>query len=226
MKVDVMLEVVRSKFARDSSLQQKLLATQNQLIVEGHTGDKFWGGKANHLGNILMRVREELRVEQQQVSFHAIPVDTSAEEVSVKTKRTWKGSSDRQALFQDQVAAWVDGDALAPASPAAGKADLTTQSARSSEASNALQADDQAAGDAQEILPSAFVAWLRSALEREGCASDAEGLICCVEVILGALVEDPSQDPQEALSSAAELLRQDAPLTASELPAWWAVASL
>merc|ERR1719265_2512971 len=61
MKVDVMLTVVRSKFSRDEDLQRKLLATKDQKIVEGHTGDKFWGGKANHLGNILMRLREEFQ---------------------------------------------------------------------------------------------------------------------------------------------------------------------
>eukprot|EP00929_Paragymnodinium_shiwhaense_P107528 TRINITY_DN7366_c0_g1_i1.p1 TRINITY_DN7366_c0_g1~~TRINITY_DN7366_c0_g1_i1.p1 ORF type:complete len:408 (-),score=41.76 TRINITY_DN7366_c0_g1_i1:762-1985(-) len=62
MKVKVMEEIVRSKFQRDVSLAAKLLATGAQKIVEGHTGDKFWGGKANHLGNILMKVRSELRV--------------------------------------------------------------------------------------------------------------------------------------------------------------------
>lgn len=61
LKTSVMLQVVRSKFENSSVLAQKLVNTGSQTIVEGHTGDKFWGGKANHLGNILMRVRKELR---------------------------------------------------------------------------------------------------------------------------------------------------------------------
>merc|ERR1719265_1183358 len=68
MKVDVMLTVVRSKFSRDEDLQRKLLATKDQKIVEGHTGDKFWGGKTNHLGNILMRLRDELQAVQRMPS--------------------------------------------------------------------------------------------------------------------------------------------------------------
>ena len=60
LKVDVMLAVARSKFARDADLRKKLRATCGQKLVEGHTGDKFWSGKSKHLGNILMRVRDEL----------------------------------------------------------------------------------------------------------------------------------------------------------------------
>ena len=60
LRTKVMLDVVRSKFNRDPTLAVKLIATGAQQLVEGHTGDKFWGGKRNRLGNILMKVRNEL----------------------------------------------------------------------------------------------------------------------------------------------------------------------
>lgn len=65
VKVDVMKEVVQSKF-EDPELMQKLLDTHNEEIVEGNTwGDTFWGvykGQGeNMLGKILMEVREEAR---------------------------------------------------------------------------------------------------------------------------------------------------------------------
>lgn len=60
MRVKVMGTIIRSKFARDPRLQELLTSTGNQKIVEGHTNDKFWGGKRNHLGNCLMRVRDEI----------------------------------------------------------------------------------------------------------------------------------------------------------------------
>merc|ERR1719265_2656821 len=103
MKVDVMLTVVRSKFSRDEDLQQKLLATRSQKIVEGHTGDKFWGGKANHLGNILMRVRDEV-----QILVPAAP--TLLEAGSANAKPRHKGDSNRQALFQSHMEMWLHVD--------------------------------------------------------------------------------------------------------------------
>eukprot|EP00933_Yihiella_yeosuensis_P078893 TRINITY_DN9084_c1_g1_i1.p1 TRINITY_DN9084_c1_g1~~TRINITY_DN9084_c1_g1_i1.p1 ORF type:complete len:435 (-),score=75.88 TRINITY_DN9084_c1_g1_i1:508-1812(-) len=58
IRVKVMEAIVLSKFTRDEALMAKLVKTGNQTIVEGHTGDTFWGGKVNHLGRILMKVRE------------------------------------------------------------------------------------------------------------------------------------------------------------------------
>lgn len=63
-KVKFMEVIVRSKFARDPKLTKDLLDTADKKVVEGHTGDKFWGGKANHLGNILMKMRQEARLSQ------------------------------------------------------------------------------------------------------------------------------------------------------------------
>ncbi len=65
IKLDVMLELVRRKFATPY-LRARLLETGSVELVEGnHWGDRFWGvckgAGENHLGRILMQVREELR---------------------------------------------------------------------------------------------------------------------------------------------------------------------
>lgn len=66
VKLDIMAEITRRKFNQDSELGAKLLETSNQKLIEGNTwGDQFWGvcnGKGeNHLGHILMQIRDELR---------------------------------------------------------------------------------------------------------------------------------------------------------------------
>ncbi len=65
-KLAVMELVVRDKFTRNPDLRAKLLATHHAQLIEGNTwNDQFWGvcnGKGeNHLGRILMKVRDELR---------------------------------------------------------------------------------------------------------------------------------------------------------------------
>jgi len=71
IKLDVMEEVVRYKFDQPL-LRQLLLATGDEELVEGNTwGDDYWGKVwdkvqnawvgSNHLGLILMKIREELR---------------------------------------------------------------------------------------------------------------------------------------------------------------------
>lgn len=69
VKVPITESLVRQKFTRHSSLKRLLLATGNQEIQEGNTwNDTFWGvslptGEGrNELGEILMRVRRELRI--------------------------------------------------------------------------------------------------------------------------------------------------------------------
>jgi ribA/ribD-fused uncharacterized protein len=64
VKVDVMYQIVKDKFTRHRKLRELLLSS-NEELLEGNTwGDTFWGvcrgvGQ-NHLGRILMRVRDEL----------------------------------------------------------------------------------------------------------------------------------------------------------------------
>lgn len=68
VKVGIMEEIVRAKFMQNPELAEKLLATGDKVIVEGNTwGDTCWGVDSrtgqgeNHLGKILMKIREELR---------------------------------------------------------------------------------------------------------------------------------------------------------------------
>jgi ribA/ribD-fused uncharacterized protein len=70
IKLKVMYEVVYSKFSMDDNLKSRLLATGDAKLIEGNNwGDFYWGvcrgvGE-NHLGKILMRVREEMKNENQ-----------------------------------------------------------------------------------------------------------------------------------------------------------------
>lgn len=70
VKLDVMLWGIREKF-KNEELKELLLSTEGEELVESNWwGDKFWGvskGEGeNHLGKILMRVREELiKVEKK-----------------------------------------------------------------------------------------------------------------------------------------------------------------
>jgi len=65
IKIAVMKEAVWRKF-EDPQLREKLLATGDAKLIEGnHWNDRFWGvckgvGK-NHLGQILMEVRNKIR---------------------------------------------------------------------------------------------------------------------------------------------------------------------
>jgi len=71
IKWNVMLTLVRLKFHNNAILKQALLDTGDAEMVEGNTwGDVFWGvcnGKGeNHLGKILMKVREEIKTDDEQ----------------------------------------------------------------------------------------------------------------------------------------------------------------
>ena len=68
VRVPIMEEIVRAKFSDHEDLKALLLATGDALIEEGNTWhDTFWGVDAksgrgqNHLGKILMKIREELQ---------------------------------------------------------------------------------------------------------------------------------------------------------------------
>lgn len=68
IKLDVMRKIVSDKFFTNVSnidLQQMLISTGDMYLEEGNShNDRFWGtvkGEGeNHLGKILMQVREEL----------------------------------------------------------------------------------------------------------------------------------------------------------------------
>jgi hypothetical protein len=213
MKVDVMLDVVRSKFSRDANLQQKLLSTKNQHIVEGHTGDKFWGGKANHLGNILMRVREELRVSHGSTATQTVMEQDDDDDAHSKCKARSKGNDDRQSQFQDQLKAWVNDTEACNQSfeetsvevrLALEKQDIAAVGAHSSDAI------------AEHQLASGFMAWLRSTLE-DFSDVDVECLMCGVEVIL-----DAPEDLSEALENVSDMLSQENVMVSkAELEVQW-----
>ncbi len=66
VKLSVMHELVLQKFSGNKVLKAELLATGTAPLVEGnYWRDAFWGvyqGKGqNHLGKILMKVRDQLR---------------------------------------------------------------------------------------------------------------------------------------------------------------------
>lgn len=66
INLQIMHDLIKQKFERYPELRQKLLDTGDQHLEEGNNwGDTFWGiceGKGeNHLGKILMKVREELK---------------------------------------------------------------------------------------------------------------------------------------------------------------------
>lgn len=66
VKTQVMREAVLNKFLTHADIQAILISTANELIVENSPCDYFWGcGEDrtgdNHLGKILMSVRQEIR---------------------------------------------------------------------------------------------------------------------------------------------------------------------
>lgn len=71
LKLIYMREFLRQKFA-PGELRDKLLTTGTETIVEGNTwGDTFWGvcnGKGeNHLGKLLMEIRDTVRLEDSSL---------------------------------------------------------------------------------------------------------------------------------------------------------------
>ena len=66
IKLNIMNELVDLKFTQNKHLAHKLLETGDAILIEGNTwNDTYWGvcrgtGK-NHLGQILMRVRNKLK---------------------------------------------------------------------------------------------------------------------------------------------------------------------
>lgn len=87
VKVGIMREIVFAKFAQNPDLAEKLLATGDELLQEENKwNDRFWGtvnGEGeNHLGKILMEVRESIRTATAE--FGALPAQ--AEEPAPKSE--------------------------------------------------------------------------------------------------------------------------------------------
>lgn len=82
MKRDIMEDLIRQKF-QDPVLKAKLLETGDEQLIEGNTwGDVFWGVTRgvglNHLGKILMKVRDEIRQASQEAQATTTPVQLEA----------------------------------------------------------------------------------------------------------------------------------------------------
>jgi ribA/ribD-fused uncharacterized protein len=65
VKLDIMTEIVKAKVMQNEDVKERLLKTDNKQIFENSPWDKFWGlgsdGKGqNHMGKILMEIRQEL----------------------------------------------------------------------------------------------------------------------------------------------------------------------
>jgi len=70
VKITVMREAVLQKFLAHREIREVLLLTRDETIVENSPTDYFWGCGAdqtgeNHLGKILMSVREQLKAGEQ-----------------------------------------------------------------------------------------------------------------------------------------------------------------
>lgn len=66
---EIMLSVLRMKFDQHESLRRELLATGEAVLVEHTKNDSYWadggdGTGMNRLGELLMKVREELRTQK------------------------------------------------------------------------------------------------------------------------------------------------------------------
>ena len=67
VKLGVMEDLLRQKFTR-TAYTPALLRTGGRDLIEGNTwGDRFWGvcngSGLNHLGELLMKIRDELKCE-------------------------------------------------------------------------------------------------------------------------------------------------------------------
>ena len=72
VKDNIMYEIVKEKFTQHEDLKRRLLETGDEELQEGNNWyDTYWGvdihtGKGlNMLGKILMRIRDELRKEDE-----------------------------------------------------------------------------------------------------------------------------------------------------------------
>ena len=74
VKVDVMEEILRLKVAQNTYVKEKLLQSGEYLLVEDSPKDSFWGcgydrSGDNRLGKLWMKIREDLRKEQQSIEL-------------------------------------------------------------------------------------------------------------------------------------------------------------
>ena len=70
VKDDIMMTALKAKFTQHEDLQDYLLETGDAVLVEHTAKDRYWGdggdgtGK-NKLGHLLMKLREDLRLQRK-----------------------------------------------------------------------------------------------------------------------------------------------------------------
>lgn len=69
VNLQLMYRIVKKKFAQNPDLAEKLIASNDEIVEVNTWGDKFWGVcngiGVNNLGKILMRVRSELKDDDE-----------------------------------------------------------------------------------------------------------------------------------------------------------------
>ena len=109
VRVSIMEEVVRAKFEQLSDLARELAKVEGPIQEDDTWGDTFWGvyqGRGeNHLGKILMKVRDELfnsslKLKETKVSYK--------KGIYWETKKFQKISSQKGDLCL------IDGDIVSP----------------------------------------------------------------------------------------------------------------
>lgn len=122
VKVGIMREIVFAKFTQNPDLAEKLLATGDELLAEENNwNDRFWGvvdGEGeNHLGKILMEVRESIRTATAE--FGALPVQEEEPAPKPEPKKTsWGASASPQTASEPkkvQTGTWGRRNASASA---------------------------------------------------------------------------------------------------------------
>jgi hypothetical protein len=68
VKLAVMKDILRAKVQQHPYVKKKLLETGDKLLIENSWRDAYWGwgpekNGENHLGNLWMEVRDEVRAE-------------------------------------------------------------------------------------------------------------------------------------------------------------------
>lgn len=66
-KIKIMYEICKAKFTQNQDCKNNLLKTGDAVLIEGNNwGDRIWGQVdgigENYLGKILMKIREELKI--------------------------------------------------------------------------------------------------------------------------------------------------------------------
>jgi len=105
VKDGIMEEVVREKFIQNPGLLKKLIDTGDMELVEGNRWhDKYWGVDAvsgegeNHLGIILMKIREELGGEDYLEKVERLKAEKAAAQLKQKEEVEAERSAIRERL--------------------------------------------------------------------------------------------------------------------------------